>query len=80
LELSDELAEGAPLVETLRLIEKLSGESAALCTHGDVMGNVIGHLAATGVPLDNRIEKGSTWELDTRDGEIVGARYVPPPA
>jgi 8-oxo-dGTP diphosphatase len=79
LELSDALAEGASLTDTLRLLEKVAGETAALCTHGDVVGNVIGHLARAGVPIDDeRLEKGSTWVLDTRDGEIVGARYLPP--
>ena len=80
LELSDALAEGASLTDTLRLFEKVAGETAVLCTHGDVVGNVIEHLASTGVPIDDdRLEKGSIWVLDTRDGEIVGARYLPPP-
>jgi phosphohistidine phosphatase SixA len=80
LELSDALAEGAPLTDTLRLFEKVSGETAVLCTHGDVVGNVINHLASTGGPIDDdRLEKGSIWMLDTRDGEIVGARYLPAP-
>lgn len=81
LELSDALAEGASLTDTLRLLEKVTGETTALCTHGDVVGNVIGHLARAGVPIDDeRLEKGSTWVLDTRDGEIVGTHYLPPPA
>ena len=80
LELSDALAEGASLTDTLRLLEKVTGETTVLCTHGDVVGNVIDHLAGTGVPIDDdRLEKGSTWVLDTRDGEIVGARYLPAP-
>ncbi len=80
LELSDALAEGVSLTDTLRLFDKVSGETAVLCTHGDVVGNVIAHLASTGVPIDDdRLEKGSIWMLDTRDGEIVGARYLPAP-
>jgi 8-oxo-dGTP diphosphatase len=79
LELSDALAEGAPLTDTLRLLEKVSGTNAALCTHGDVATNVIDHLKQAGVPIDDeRLEKGSIWVLDTRDGEIVGAHYIPP--
>jgi len=70
--LSDALAEGAPLTDTVRLLEKVAGETAVLCTHGDVIENVVNHLKATGVPLDDdRLEKGSIWVLDTRDGEIV---------
>jgi broad specificity phosphatase PhoE len=80
LELSDALAEGAPLTDTLRLLEKVTGETTVLCTHGDVIANVINHLQATRVPLDDdRLEKGSIWVLDTRDGEIVGGHYLPPP-
>ena len=80
LELSDALAEGAPLTDTLRLFEKMAAETAVLCTHGDVVGNVIEHLQKTGVPVDDdRLEKGSIWELEIRDGEIAGAHYRPPP-
>ncbi len=80
LELSDALAEGASLTDTLRLLEKVTAETAVLCTHGDVADNVIHHLAHMGVTIDDdRLEKGSTWVLDTRDGEIVGARYLPAP-
>src|SRR4249919_2461127 len=62
LELSDELAEGASLTDTLRLIDKLHGEVAVLCTHGDVIERLVEHLASTGVELDdNRLEKGATW-------------------
>jgi phosphohistidine phosphatase SixA len=80
LELSDALAEGASLTDTLRLLEKVTGETTVLCTHGDVVGNVIHHLALTGLTIDDdHLEKGSTWVLDTRESEIVGARYVPAP-
>ena len=81
LELSDALAEGALLTDTLRLLEKMAAETSVLCTHGDVVENVIHHLASNGVEIDDdRLEKGATWVLDTRDGEIVSARYVPAPA
>lgn len=81
LELADALAEGAPLTDTLRFFEKVSGEITVLCTHGDVVTNVIEHLTKAGVPIDDeRLEKGSIWELETHDGEIVGAHYRPPPS
>jgi 8-oxo-dGTP diphosphatase len=79
LELSDALAEGASLTDTLRLLEKVSATNAALCTHGDVVANVLGHLQQAGVAIDDqRLEKGSIWVLDTRDGEVAGARFIPP--
>jgi phosphohistidine phosphatase SixA len=81
VELSDALAEGAPLPDALQLIEKLSGENVACCSHGDVFGDLLHHFARAGVALDDdRLEKASVWVLDTVDGEVRSARYVPPPS
>ena len=81
VDLSDALGEHATLAESLRLLEKVLDEDAVLCTHGDVLGNLLDHLATTGVPFDDdRLEKAATWVLDVADGAVVGARYVPPPA
>jgi broad specificity phosphatase PhoE len=78
VELSDALAEGASITDTMRLMEKMIGENAVLCTHGDVVENVLDHLEYLGVSLAHRkLEKGSAWVLDTRDGEITGATYLP---
>jgi len=80
VELSDALAEGTPLADSLRLVEKLAGDTAVLCSHGDVVGNLLNHFSSTGVALDDhRLEKGSVWVLDVVDGEVRSARYVPPP-
>jgi broad specificity phosphatase PhoE len=81
IELSDALREGAPLADSLRLVEKVAGENAALCTHGDVLGNLLMHYAHLGVDLEtDRIEKGSVWALELVDGEMRSAKYFPPPA
>jgi broad specificity phosphatase PhoE len=80
VELSDALREGAPLAESLRLVEKVTGENAVLCTHGDVLGNLLVHFAHLGVHLEtDRIEKASVWALDFADGEVRSAKYFPPP-
>ncbi len=67
--------------DALRLVEKCSDENVVLCSHGDVFGNLLNHYEHTGVELEgDRLEKASTWVLDT-DGGVVGhARYVPPPS
>ncbi|MGQ0805016.1 MAG: SixA phosphatase family protein [Actinomycetota bacterium] len=80
VDLADELAEGIPVREALLLIEKVAPENTVLCTHGDVVGDLLHHLDRTGVPLGDvaKLEKGSTWLLDVEDGEIVAARYLPP--
>lgn len=83
VDLADGLEEGAPLVETLALLDKLDEVegSAVLCTHGDVMGELLHHCMRQGVHLEHdRMEKGSTWVLETEAGAIVSAHYVPPPA
>jgi 8-oxo-dGTP diphosphatase len=80
LEESDAITEGTALPDTLLLIDKLAGESAAMFTHGDVIGNVLWHAQRGGVQLDDdRIEKGSMWVLRFEAGAIVAATYRPPP-
>jgi 8-oxo-dGTP diphosphatase len=81
VEISDALAEGATLADSLRLVEKLMHDGdAVICTHGDVLGNLLMHYSHLGVELgDDRIEKASVWELDVIDGDVRAARYVPPP-
>jgi 8-oxo-dGTP diphosphatase len=74
------LAEGGDWAYALKLVEQAK-RPIALCSHGDVIGDLMHHLSRRGVPLDDdRIEKGSTWLLRVEDGEVVKARYLPPPA
>ena len=80
VEPSDALREGASLPDSLRLVEKVAGENAVLCTHGDVLGNLLMHFAELGVDLQSdRIEKGSVWALELDEGEVRSATYHPPP-
>lgn len=80
LELSEALAEGADVTDALELVEKYADEGAVLCSHGDVIGDLLHHFEQRGVTLDgDKLEKGSTWILDFVDGSVAGARYVPPP-
>ena len=73
LELRDELAEGARQADVLRLLEPLAPESIpALCTHGDVIAELIG--------LERKCSKGAVWELEVERGQISPLRYLPPPA
>ncbi len=83
VDLADELTEGALIGDAFRLIDKFAYAlaNAVLCTHGDVLGNVLDHLARRGVPLGGplKLEKGCTWVLEVDNGEIVSGRYVPAP-
>jgi phosphohistidine phosphatase SixA len=82
VEEADELAEGRPVGEVLRLIEKVADMPTVLCTHGDVVENLLTDLRERRVPLEGEFvfPKGSTWVLDAEDGEIVRGRYLPPTA
>jgi len=77
----DALVEGASTRDAVALIEGAS-ESLALCTHGDVMGNVVAHLQDSGVDgaVPSLGKKGSTWVLTVDGGRVVRASYLEPPA
>lgn len=81
IERSDALAEGAPFADTLALIRDLAGTQAALCTHGDVVENVVGWLRDLGVVDGDRrpLRKAGVWLLGESAGEVTSARRLPPP-
>jgi phosphohistidine phosphatase SixA/8-oxo-dGTP pyrophosphatase MutT (NUDIX family) len=81
VELEASLVEGAHPHRIVSLIADLQEESAVLCSHGDVISDLVGHLFAEGVPMDGprNWKKGSIWELRTISGRVVSGRYVPPP-
>jgi 8-oxo-dGTP diphosphatase len=76
----DALVEGAFTGDALALIQE-APEPTALCTHGDVMENVVGHLQDAGVDGADRslAKKGSTWVLSVDRGRVVRAAYLAPP-
>lgn len=66
-----ELAEGAREAELWALVAELAGSTAVLCTHGDILGILLGEEP----------EKGSTWVVDAdAGGGLDRRRYLPPPA
>lgn len=87
VDLADALAEGSGLHEVLRLLDMMGDDDAVLCTHGDIIRLLLEHLRDEGTKVRRRngvppMEKGSVWELDTRNGIVVRATYhrPPPPA
>jgi 8-oxo-dGTP diphosphatase len=74
------LEEGASPGEALTAL--LGGGCVVACSHGDVVSGILFELADRGVALGStpRMQKGSTWVLEVRDGEVSSARYLPPPA
>jgi len=81
LEPVKELEEGAGGESVLRLMQSFPGRNLVLCTHGDVMEELLEGLIAQGLVQRARanMEKGSTWVLEEKDGRITGARYLAAP-
>ena len=61
---------------------EVRGADAVLCSHGDVIPDLLEHLLAHGTKLkgDLRWQKASTWILTWEGKRLTKGRYVPPPA
>jgi 8-oxo-dGTP diphosphatase len=68
IEERDELAEGAGRYAPLALAFELGGQTAVLCTHGDVIFDLLGE----------ETDKGSTCVLEIVDGRLTRRGYLPP--
>ena len=68
IEERDELAEGAGRYAPLALAFELGEQTAVLCTHGDVIFDLLGE----------ETKKGSTCVLELVDGQVVRRGYLPP--
>lgn len=77
----DALFEGSSAQEALALMRRLRGGAVVLCTHGDVMQNVLELLQAAGADLGDgmQLAKGAYWTFEMRAGDIRSARYHPAP-
>ncbi len=69
VEVADELAEGAGRDDVMRLLDGQGGSLVALCTHGDVVEELLGR----------EIPKGATQVLERVGDELVEATYLSPP-
>jgi phosphohistidine phosphatase SixA len=80
IEVVDALAVDAPVERLLALVTDPGLESTVLCGHGEQIGGLMRQLADGGLLIDEplRWAKGSSWVLDTDQGRVVGARYLPP--
>ena len=75
------LAEGARLKGAFRFIEDPELDDTVLCTHGDVIQELVEDLIRRRIVKASHmaLEKGSTWVIEVEDGSPVGARYIPAP-
>ena len=76
----DLLAEGVDFSRTVEWMHTLA-DGAVMCSHGDVIPEVIDALERRGMEVSGFREsrKGSVWILDRLDGEFVGGHAWPPP-
>jgi 8-oxo-dGTP diphosphatase len=82
LEQDPDLMEGSGPGAAARLSITAASDSAlALCTHGDVIWELLADLEAVGVPLSAGMpaKKGSVWVLEVAGGAVVRGTYQPPP-
>ena len=83
VEPADDLAEGngRAAAGLVRSLVHAPG-AVVLCTHGDVIPDVLVALDKDGARLgdEGRCAKGSTWVLDLDGHGRVRGRYLPPPA
>lgn len=81
VEIDDRLAEGGSFEDSLALLDEMP-EGAVLCSHGDVIPDLINALVRRGLRVHDEPDwrKGSVWALD-RDpsGTVTDAHVWPPP-
>jgi 8-oxo-dGTP diphosphatase len=82
VEADQRLAEGAGAGGALELADELVHGPAVLCSHGDVIPDLLDALLRDGVKLRDELrwQKASTWVLTRDSGRIATGRYLPPPA
>jgi broad specificity phosphatase PhoE len=82
LRIQEELTLGvdAEAGRVLALLAELRLQDTVVCTHGEVIGQVLTRLVAEGLAVDQPLAwpKGSTWLLEGTLGRFTHARYLPP--
>jgi phosphohistidine phosphatase SixA len=75
-----ELGVAADPAVVLALLGDLQVQDAVVCTHGEVIGEVLLRLIVEGLAVDQPLTwpKGSTWLLEDAGGRFRFGRYLPP--
>lgn len=79
IESDPRLLEGATLSGILDVVESLEEEPSILCSHGDLIPELLGHFQRSGLTLleTPRCQKASLW-IVKRSNRGWSARYLPP--
>jgi hypothetical protein len=66
----------------LALASEVADAPAVLCSHGDVIPDLLDALVQAGLKLhdDLRWQKASTWVFSRDGGRLAKGRYLPPPS
>jgi phosphohistidine phosphatase SixA len=66
--------------ELLELLHDPANSESLLCTHGELIGAILTHLAVNDLHDIGDVQwpKGSTWILEFEDGGLSRAHYLPP--
>ena len=80
VEASEALGVEGTGASVLELLERPSLDRAVLCTHGELIGEVLEELQRAGIELSAppRWPKGSTWILELDDGHAWKGTYLEP--
>jgi len=79
-EADPQLAEGSGSQFVHDMLANSGDTTIVLCTHGDIIAAVLSDLERHGCDVGPaaRMQKASTWHLDS-SGPSITARYLPPP-
>ncbi len=81
VEVDGRLNEGQGSAGAMAVADELREVNAALCSHGDVIPDLLDALMAGGTRLKGELrwQKASTWVLTWDGPRLVKGRYLPPP-
>jgi phosphohistidine phosphatase SixA len=77
VDVADWLAEGNSEHAVLKKIAKLNDTNVVMCSHGDVIPEVVRALEARGMKVDGKRgwKKGAIWAIHMKDGTATQAEY-----
>lgn len=76
---SAELFEGTSSSRAIEFVRSFAGRSVVLCSHGDIIPDVLRNLEIGGSRLEGRgCAKGSIWSLDNSSERIEAGIYLGP--
>ena len=78
VQIAPELFEGASASRSIEFARSFTGRCVVLCSHGDVIPDVLRNLEVGGTRLEGRgCAKGSIWSLDNSTERIESGSYLP---